>query len=266
MVTLTVLGLLQPAPAMAAEAPIPNNFVSRCLFSHMAADDPIVHPGVPGDSHNHTFVGNVSTDAFSTLESLSAAATTCHRLGDLSAYWMPTLYLGAQPVAPSLTTLYYRRRTAEAVREFPAGLRVIAGDAHASGPQSLAVTYWDCGAKASAEIPRSSSVPWCPNKRAKRLQLHVVFPDCWDGLNLDAVDHKSHMAYSSGAACPDGYPVALPQLTFNFAYAIRGGPNVSLASGGQFTAHADFFNAWDEVELQGLIDRCLNIPVKCGRN
>jgi uncharacterized protein DUF1996 len=266
LVTLAVLGLLTPAAATAAEEVLPNNFVTRCLFSHEATDDPIVHPGMPGTSHDHTFVGNVSTDAYSTVESLKAAATTCHRLGDTAAYWMPTLFVDGAALMPNLTTIYYRRKTADPVSTFPPGFKIIAGDAHAAGPQSLTVTNWNCGPKAKATIPRSSSVPTCPNTRRKRLQLHVTFPDCWDGVNLDSVDHKSHMAYSSAGVCPDAYPVEMPQITMNFAYPTLGGPSVSLASGGQFTAHADFFNAWDEAELQGLIDRCLNVPVMCGRD
>ena len=46
------------------------NFISTCRFSHRAPDDPIVFPGHPGFSHDHSFVGNTSTDAFSTLWSL----------------------------------------------------------------------------------------------------------------------------------------------------------------------------------------------------
>ena len=45
----------------------------------------------PGKSHDHTFVGNTSTDASSTLASLQAAGTTCQRPSDKAAYWMPTL-------------------------------------------------------------------------------------------------------------------------------------------------------------------------------
>src|SRR5204863_4160009 len=39
------------------------NFVSNCQFVHFLPDDPIVYPDQPGKSHDHTFVGNVSTDA-----------------------------------------------------------------------------------------------------------------------------------------------------------------------------------------------------------
>ena len=51
------------------------NFVESCRFSHQAPDDPIVFPGEPGASHQHTFVGNRTTDAFSTFGSLRSART-----------------------------------------------------------------------------------------------------------------------------------------------------------------------------------------------
>jgi hypothetical protein len=63
-----------------------NNFFSNCSFSHAAPDDPIVHPGHPGASHPHTFFGNATTDADSTLASLRAGATTCKLAADRAAY------------------------------------------------------------------------------------------------------------------------------------------------------------------------------------
>jgi hypothetical protein len=44
---------------------------------------------------------------------------------------------------------------------------------------------------------------------------------CWDGVNLDSPDHKSHIAYptagpasfhTDGGACPASHPVKIPQL------------------------------------------------------
>jgi hypothetical protein len=43
-----------------------------------------------------------------------------------------------------------------------------------------------------------------------------------------------------------------------------GGANVVLTSGGQFSGHADFFNAWNEHVLARLADGCLNALVHCG--
>jgi len=49
-------------------------FVTRCTYSHTLSDDPIVHPNQPGASHSHDFFGNKTTDAFSTLASLTKGA------------------------------------------------------------------------------------------------------------------------------------------------------------------------------------------------
>jgi hypothetical protein len=46
---------------------------------------------------------------------------------------------------------------------------------------------------------------------------------CWDGVNLDSPDHKSHVAYptngpalfsgtGTGGACPSTHPVKIPQV------------------------------------------------------
>src|SRR6266540_2247998 len=106
----------------------PVNFLTVCRFSHRKPDDPIVFPGRPGLSHGHTFVGNESTDAFSTPKSLRDAATTCDRAEDTAAYWAPTLLVGDQPVTPVEATVYYRRRTIQRLRAFPQGLEMVAGD------------------------------------------------------------------------------------------------------------------------------------------
>ena len=239
------------------------NFISVCRFSHRAPDDPIVFPGKPGLSHDHSFVGNVSTNAFSTTDSLRAAATTCQRDADTAAYWMPTLVVGGSAVAPQSATIYYRRRTVDNVRPFPAGLKMIAGSAHATSPQSLGVTYWNCGAQTG--LPPSSAVPTCPDARGSSLRLHVNFPDCWDGANLDSADHQSHMAYSMRGNCPASHPVAVPRISLIYRYPVAGGANVELASGGQYSAHADFFNAWKQGQLTRLVNSCLNALRHCGR-
>ena len=97
------------------------NFVSHCAFSHRAPDDPIVYPGRPGASHDHTFLGSKSTDANSTNASLRAAASTCKRRGETAAYWVPTLAAGGQPVVPAAASVvlparHDRRRQAVPVR------------------------------------------------------------------------------------------------------------------------------------------------------
>lgn len=240
------------------------NFVESCRFSHRAPDDPIVFPGQPGASHQHTFVGNRSTNAFSTFATLRSGGTTCLRQDDTAAYWAPALYRGAEPVLPLGATIYYRRATLAPVSTFPNGLRMVAGDATATSPQSLRVTFWSCGA--AGGVPPSSTVPTCPDARGSFLRLHIRFPECWDGRRLDSPDHRSHMAYAVRGVCPSTHPVEVPRITQIYRYPTRGGEGFSLASGGVYSAHADFFNAWQPGELLRLVEGCLNALVRCGRS
>jgi hypothetical protein len=228
----------------------------RCRFSHRNQDDPIVSPGQPGSSHDHTFFGNRSTDAFSTLASLRAGGrTTCSDRADRSAYWAPTLYVAGRAVEPLALIATHTRRTVRPVDPFPAGLKVIAGDANARTAQSRRVTSWSCAVQ---RAERSSTIPRCPVTRHGGLRLQVSFPDCWDGTRLDSADHKSHMAYSSRGACPRSHPVAVPALSLVVHYPVSGRRDAELASGGQFSGHADFVNAWHRAALASWVRRYLN--------
>jgi len=240
------------------------NFVESCLYSHQAPDDPIVSPGRPGASHVHTFAGNRTTSAFSTYGSLRLGGTSCKRADDTAAYWVPLLYQGTTAIPPRSATIYYRRGTIAQVVPFPDNLRVIAGDAKATSPQSMRVTFWSCGV--ASGVPPSSTVPTCPQTRGSFLRLHIRFPSCWDGRHLDSADHKSHMAYATGRGCPSTHPISVPAITQIYLYPTRGGEGFSLASGGQFSAHADFLNSWKPEALRTLVDDCLNALVHCGRD
>jgi hypothetical protein len=267
--TLAIAGTLGPAafagdkPRRANERPDLRevNFIETCRFSHRAPDDPIVFPGKVGASHDHTFVGNRSTNAFSTFGSLRSAGTTCQRRSDTAAYWMPTLYQGSTPVLPEVATIYYRRGTFEKVRAFPRDLRMIAGDAAARTAQDVRYVFWNCG---RVDVRASSTVPTCPVMAGSALRLHVRFPNCWNGRLTDSPDHKSHMAYSNKGRCPSSHPVAVPAITILFRYPSHGGEGFSLASGGQLSGHADFMNTWDPGALKRLVEGCLNALVHCG--
>jgi Domain of unknown function (DUF1996) len=252
-------------------------FFSNCRFSHTASDDPIALPRQPGRSHPHTFFGNTTTDAFSTLPSLRAGATTCRPTSDTAAYWVPTLLQGGREVRPAKAQIYYVLRGYRTMRPFPPGLRMIAGDANARRPQSTAVTSWSCGGHAARSRPSARVPAVCPRLRPHYpvvlprrplktklapqqtfLQLQVNFPDCWDGKRLDSDDHKSHMAYSREFVCPRSHPVKVPLIRLMIRYPIVSGEGVELASGGQLSGHADFINAWDQRALSRLVADCFH--------
>jgi Domain of unknown function (DUF1996) len=230
-------------------------FAIGCGFSHRNNDDAIVSPGRTGVSHNHTYFGNASTNASSTPASLRASgSTTCALRADTAAYWMPTLLVSGQAVEPRAAVVYYVRRTFEPVQAFPAGLKMVAGNAAASSAQSQRVTYWTC----SRSRIQSSTVPTCFEGRRTGLRLVVNFPNCWDGRRLDSANHKSHMAYSVEGFCPPSHPVEVPALSIVVRYSVAGGSGVELASGGQFSGHGDFINAWNQDVLRALVNRYLN--------
>jgi hypothetical protein len=250
----------------------PGRFVTVCGFSHRAGDDPIVHFGKPGASHDHSFVGNVSTNAFSTLASLRRSRTTCSPASDTAAYWAPTLLANGRPVLPLRALVYYDRLTSAPLRPFPPGLRVVAGNAYAGTRQSTGVTFWQCSVikttlygpmrRVQGALPSAagSIVPSCPP--GTRLQLRVNFPDCWNGKTLDSLNHASHMAYSRNGTCPRGHPVPVPALGLVYEYLPPRGV-VALSSGPAYTGHADFVNAWDQRALATLVARCLNTRRVC---
>ncbi|MDX6669301.1 MAG: hypothetical protein QOK04_2681 [Solirubrobacteraceae bacterium] len=238
-----------------------GQFATPCRYSHSLPDDPIVFPGKPGASHLHDFFGNVSTSASSTRASMLRAGTTCRRAEDRAGYWVPALYLNGQPVTPLRAQIYYTTggKRPASVRAFPAGLKVIAGSSTATAPQDPRVTSWHCGPNSGIRF--QTEVPTCPT--GDRLRLQVRFPDCWNGRNTDLPGHKVHMAYSVRGRCPSGYPVAVPRIILNVVYPFAGGPGVTFSSGSRYTAHADFFNAWDQRALTRLVQRCLNAARVC---
>ena len=93
-------------------------------------------------------------------------------------------------------------------------------------------------------------VPTCPSDRA--LHLRATFPSCWNGRDLDSVDHKSHLAYAVGETCPRSHPVALPSLVLIFLYSSADLVRPFQAA-GRFGAHADFVNGWDQETLEALV-------------
>lgn len=244
--------------AAVPEPPDFGVFQVRCHWSHSARVDPIVAPGVRGGAHRHEFYGNVSTNAHTTTRRLARRGTTCTRPGDKSAYWAPTLYKDGKRVQPNHVIVYYRSgflKDASVIRPAPRGLRMIAGDADARRPQSTRITQWSCdgdGPQGSTEVP-----PSCPGVP---LRLRIMFPNCWNGKDLDSADHKRHMAYSHrhDNTCPASHPVTLPTLQLGFRFDIRGPlDRIKLSSGSRFTGHADFWNAWKPAALRRLVRTCV---------
>jgi Domain of unknown function (DUF1996) len=241
-----------------------------CGYSHMSQNDPIVFPGKEGASHLHTFFGNTSVDHNSTVDSLKTNRISTCRGGSInaSAYWSPTLMdAEGKPVAPLVNLVYYKHsyqdRTRTDTKPIPEGLIMIAGSAKSSGEQEH--VFWSCR-NTGAHFP---SIPSCGT--GEQFQLTVMFPNCWDGVNLDSTDHISHMAYANGG-CPGSHPVALPEITYNIIYVEKPDHNdgYRLASDmysntlpGGMSGHADYIALWKKEAIESLVNNCLNKHLDC---
>ncbi|WP_211268988.1 DUF1996 domain-containing protein [Saccharothrix syringae] len=265
---VTVPGSAAPAPQeVGANVVRVAEFLADCPYSHRLPDDPIVAPNLPGASHMHSFFGNRTTNARTTVQSLLAGTSNCNPGVDLSSYWVPTLYVNNQPVEPTGTTFYYlgegvREDITARIQPFPLGLRIVAGNAKATGvndPSSNA--RWSC--LHAGQVAPSKDFVTCPS--GTMLESYLDFPQCWNGRDLDSADHKSHMSYPVGGACPSTHPVPVPKLRQVLRYPVSGNPaGFRLASGPGYTMHGDFFNAWPEAELARRVRDCINPIIKCG--
>jgi hypothetical protein len=239
--------------------PVLGKFSSVCFYDHTAPDDPLIFPNQPGASHSHDFISNNTTDARSTTASLLAGKSNCFNSLDTAAYWVPTLYKSGTAVHPSGITVYYLVAVDQKVTPYPPGFKEIAGNPHAMSAAQAAHIFWGC----STTFPTLPQAPTC--KAGEGLHVRIDFADCWDGRNLDSPNHVSHVAYSVNGSCPSGYPVLVPALSVLVKYPTNDGKLVTLSSGGTYSMHADFFNAWNEDQLTLLVDKCLNKHVKCAR-
>jgi hypothetical protein len=277
----------------ATTQPVPSDnpaFRSACQTAKFSFDDPIIWPGQPGKSHLHVFFGNTGTDAYTTAASLLATGNTTCRGGTInkSAYWAPAM-IDTRTGAPLLplfeTAVYYKALWVlppTIIKPFPQGLRFIMGNP-AGNPSSPsgAVIYactWDGGGGGNSNW--SKTIPSCAVNGFSRLIMAVDAEQCWDGVNLDSPDHRSHMmaAISGGANqtghCPTSHPVALPMISVQISYEVKvsgetkfwrlSSDNYDVTQPAGYSGHFDYFAAWSPGFVEGFVANCLNKGLDCG--
>ncbi|WP_324608821.1 DUF1996 domain-containing protein [Streptomyces sp. MspMP-M5] len=242
---------------------------------HFNSDNVIVTPGVTnGAHHTHDYVGNTTTDAFSTEQSLAASGTTCSN-GDLSTYYWPVLRTldgtsAPQPGAgsdgnagsvltPSSVTLTYHGSQSGPVRAMPRFLRVITGDAKAftNGPKN-AHASWSCTGFENRQL--TDKYPLCP--RGSQVVRRLAFPGCWNGRSTDSGNHRDHMAFAGrNGSCPRGF-TAVPQLTERLTYDVPPGDGFAVDSFPEqlrkpVTDHGDFIDVMPDALMNRAVG-CIN--------
>ena len=278
-------------------------FRINCSLSHMNFDDPLVFPGQVRATHLHAFYGNTGVNANSTNTSINGSGNSTCTGGteNRSAYWAPSMIDTAtgRPVNQSAGTtldrdnalqVYYKTGyqgvATNTVRNFPAGLRMIAGDSRSTGPQQrmgtgqpLPVVYYCVLGTTGVTSPEQASFPACA--AGQILVMKIIFPQCWDGINLDSANHKSHMAYGTwgptsgqnGAGCPSTHPVPLPEITQNYRFRVPAGgmstwrlTSDTYSGPAGYSGHADWWNGWNAPTFQRVVTNCYTSGLDCHMN
>lgn len=266
---VVLLMLLITSPAYAADI----GWDVTCQHRAFAYLDPI-----GGATHLHEFVGVVPPSNSATIADMRVQNTNCNRSQDTAGYWIPAIYKwDGTRIVPDQVSTYYRSQVPySTVSYYPAGLKMVAGDSMSTTPQSLSVVKWDCK-KSDGRTVGGYDAPWnCPGND-DHLRVHIDFPQCWDGWNLDSWNHKAHMLYAItydgvNYGCPSQYPIAVPLLSLQYRFASRSEGGVQdwtdsyFASGGQYSMHADFWNTWRNGTngIDDLTRKCLRVGRVCG--
>lgn len=288
---LSSTGEIPPLPA-AADWEHEGAFRLLCNWSKMGYDDPIVYPGQPGASHHHTFFGNTAIDAYTTSENIRSKGNATCRGGtiNMSGYWVPSMIDTAtsKPLAPKSLLIYYKTglwpymNDNPVMQPLPKGLKMIAGDAARSMPGGGQFQCFMPNVGESRPGTVGASIP-ANCQPGDTVRTRLEFPQCWDGVNLDSPDHKSHMArpenfYNGNPQrqwrCPASHPVVLPLITFMVDYDVPAGANTGkwrLASDnydssqpGGYSIHGDWMNGWDPAITQLWGAKCMRERRDCG--
>ena len=248
-------------PSLATGGVPMANFTSNCRFSHGNNDDPIMYPGQPGTSHAHSYFGNVSTNASSTLASLRRAGSSCHRRG------RPSRVLGAdarRPAAagrpPLNASVYYIRATVKPVRAFPAGLRMIAGNADATKPQRYILVELRPDERPARRRAASRPARRAPTRPPADGDLPGLLERPRPRQPRPQEPHGVHGQRPLPLLAPGDRTGAVADDPLSRHRRSRIPPRVR----GAYSGHADFINSWNEHEAVRLVRDCLNAGRECG--
>jgi hypothetical protein len=286
-----------------------------CLPGQLLNDDPLFYPGQPGAAHLHLFWGNSGTNANSTYQSLrtsggSSCGTVQSAPVNRSAYWTPAMIIAPGfALKPDHIMIYYKRFAATSPActgpnrrgicvDLPNGIRFVTGynmNTLSGGPADLRPGQWDynfmsfdCwgskdgtigqgGATGEYHTIADVAAAGCPS--GARLHVAIDSPECWDGVNLDTPDHRSHMTYATGVdfgygrQCDAQHPYLIPMMTVQLFYNtdanfvagkwhLSSDEMVTGAVAGS-TLHIDYWEAWSPQGKAVWMKNCINAPSSC---
>lgn len=271
----------------------------------LARLDPLMDAGVISD-HVHTIHGGGAFGISATPEDMqNSDCTSCEVTQDKSAYWTPSIHFlypnGTSVIVPQVGGMlaYYLLYTDSSdptgnITAFPEGFSMISGDKRlrnftwpvpdppksdwtgdqvsqfALEQKALGFNCLNYAATAEASLYRH----FLPDKEyldancLDGVRFELMFPSCWNGVDLDSSDHRSHVAFPDQVmtgTCPDGFKTKLPSLFYETiwnTYAFAGVDGEFVLSNGDPTGygyHGDFMTGWESAEfLQSAVDTCTN--------
>jgi hypothetical protein len=286
-----------------------DSFRTRCDFSHMNYDDPLLYLNQPNRAHLHAFFGNSNTNASSTSQSLRNTGNSTCASGTFnrSAYWVPAMIdsSNGRPITPnddrgsynSDLEIYYKIGYQgigyDSIEPFPEGFQMIAGNSANATTASPAVrggkqpVHYYCESSAPDDRTRGREalhIPVCTSGEV--LVMHIIFPQCWDGVNLSSTNGRSHVEYGiwngdnlpntpigQSTGCPSTHPKSLLGVEMFVRYRVPQGTdtrNWRLSSDnytngpGGYSGHADYIFAWDPAAFPTIVQRCASKLRDCG--
>ena len=232
---------------IAAIGPGARTMQIGCEVWKTAAIDPIVDPPA-GMVHRHDFIGNRSTNADSTFESLVAnKSTSCATPSYTSADWFPDIReRGQRGSIPVLyANVYYAGDGTQA--QFPDGLQLI------GMPPAGDVDY-RCGGENGTLYEEPDGLIGC---RAREYRIRIQFPNCYDGSGLAPTD-----TIYEPRQCPSSHPIEFHQTRVAIHYQNKDKrvTEILVSAGANewrdiSFMHADIFTAF-QPEFRDLLDRC----------
>jgi hypothetical protein len=299
------------AVALLAQQASAQNML-RFACSQLTVDrvDPIVNPGMRYTPHLHQIVGgnsfNITMDPAGHDLAGQSTCTSCSFKEDFSNYWTAFMFFknknGEYKRVPQVGNggpqgklindggldLYYI--PSGKVTAFKQGFRMIAGDAANTNDRSVSASNichrcWTSPNEntfvGGAPCTGSDTVAIPSDPKCKMIRQTIIFPHCWDGVNLDSPNHKSHVAYSGagggasgGGNCPASHPVKLPQIMYELMWNVTefsdkanwpssGAPFMYSMNLGGSAAHGDYVFGWKDQTLQKAMDNRCNLNRDC---
>ncbi|KAJ7220301.1 hypothetical protein GGX14DRAFT_586503 [Mycena pura] len=248
--------------------------------------DPIVSPNAVA-GHAHSIYGASNFGLSVSTSSLRQSQCTSSPIKeDNSVYWTPTLYFqwkngSFTSVGGSPVIYYLFSDTPGVTTPFPDDFRMITGTPtlrtyNASSFAQQAVTFLCLDFSGTSTKFNELPAQGCPSG----IRAQINFPSCWDGVNKDSADHKSHVAFLStgpdSGTCDDTkYPKTLPRIFMEMYLDTAGFWDIrdqamnasqpfvySMGDPTGYGYHAGksilfyFYNGWGQGVLQKVVDGC----------